>query len=183
MEQKPTYRFLKEPACRAKLLEWWTWLEDNRGDRARLRRVECPDDALLTAAFSRFLAAMPESWSEPGHLPASALVAAIVAQVKDHHPAASFAKQLATPKEGAEKPRMSELRFQQLQKSHDPAEFFRRLLRAVRILDGNVNILSLTNDILHWMAEYRQGVDRNPQKRLAFCWANDYYLTLLKKQQ
>lgn len=181
MEQKLTYRFLKDPDTRNKLLNWWTWLDDNRGDRARLRRAECPDDVLLTAAFSRFLSEMPESWRDPRQLQASALVAAIVAQTKTNQHLITFAAQLAAPKEGGDKPRMSELRFQQLQKSHDPSEFFRRLLRAVRILDGNVNILSLANDVLHWMYEYRQGVDRQPQERLAFCWASDYYRALPKK--
>jgi len=180
--EKLTYHFLKDSTARDRLLEWWNWLDDNRGDRARLRRVDSSDDVLLTSAFSRFLAEMPDDWSGSGQLPASALVAAIVAQVKENVVTSSFAAQLATPKEGGDKPRMSELRFQQLQKSQDPTEFYRRLLRAVRMLDGNVNILSLTNDILHWMNEYRKGVDRNPQHRLAFCWASDYYRALPKKQ-
>lgn len=180
--EKPMYRFLKDSATRDRLLEWWQWLDENRGDRARLRRVESPDDVLLTSAFSRFLDEMPEDWSLPGQLPASALVAAIVAQVKDCVLSPNFAAQLAKPKEGGDKPRMSELRFQQMQKSQDPTEFYRRLLRAVRMLDGNVNILSITDDILHWMHEYRKGVDRNPQNRLAFCWASDYYRALPKKQ-
>jgi len=182
MEQRPTYRFLDDPAARDKLLEWWNWLDENRGERARLRRAESPEDVLLTGAFSRFLTEMPDAWAEPKHLPASALVAAILAHVKGKADASSFSAQLATPKDGGDKPRMSELRFQQLQKSHDPTEFFRRLLRAVRMLDGNVNILSLVEDTLHWMHEYRKGVDRLPQDRLAFSWANDYYRTLLKKQ-
>ncbi len=180
--EKPMYRFLKDSAARDTLLKWWKWLDDNRGDRARLRRVESPDDVLMTSAFAHFLAEMPDDWSESRQLPASALVAAIVAQVKDNVTAPSFAAQLATAKEGGDKPRMSELRFQQLQKSQEPAEFYRRLLRVVRMLDGNVNILSLTDDILHWMHEYRKGIDRNPQNRLAFCWASDYYRTLPKKQ-
>lgn len=180
--EKPTYRFLKDSATRDKLLKWWEWLDDNRGDRARLRRVESPDDVLLTSAFSRFLAEMPDNWSESRHLTESALVTAIMAHVKDNVTSSSFAAQLAIPKDGGDKPRMSELRFQQLQKSQDPTEFYRRLLRAVRMLDCSVNILSLTDDILHWMHEYRKGVDRNPQDRLAFCWANDYYRILLKKQ-
>lgn len=180
--EKSKNRFLKDSAARDSLLEWWKWLDDNRGDRARLRRVESPDDVLLTSAFSRFLDEMPDDWSVSGQLPASALVAAIIAQVKENVPSPSFAAQLATPKEGGDKPRMSELRFQQLQKSQDPTEFYRRLLRAVRILDSNVNILSLADDILHWMHEYRKGVDRNPQQRLAFCWASDYYRALPKKQ-
>jgi CRISPR system Cascade subunit CasB len=182
MEQNLQYQFRNDPAAHEKLLKWWNWLDDNRGDRARLRRVESPDDALLTAAFSRFLSVMPENWSNRDHLPASALVVSILAHIKGNHTASSFAAQLATPKEGGDKPRMSELRFQQLQKSQDPTEFFRRLLRAVRMLDGNVNILSLTNDVLHWMHEYQKGVGRNPQARLAFCWANDYYRAISKKQ-
>lgn len=181
MEHKPTYRFLNPQATGGRLLEWWKWLDENRGDRARLRRAEKPDDVLLTGAFSRFLSEMPESWSDSGQLPASALVAAILAHVKGNQDTATFAAQLATPRDGGDKPRMSELRFQQLQKSNDPGEFFRRLLRAVRMLDGNVNILSLANDALHWMHEYQRGIDRNPQARLAFCWANDYYRTLSKK--
>ncbi|MBU1566272.1 MAG: type I-E CRISPR-associated protein Cse2/CasB [Proteobacteria bacterium] len=182
MEQNPQYQFRNDPAARDMLLVWWNWLDKNRGDRARLRRVESPDDALLTAAFSRFLSGMPESWAEPGHLPASAMVASILAHVRENQTTSNFATQLATPIAGSDKPRMSELRFQQLQKSHEPAEFSRRLLRAVRMLDGNVNILSLTNDVLHWMHEYQKGTDRNPQARLTFCWATDYYRIFLKKK-
>lgn len=178
---KTEYRFLNDSAVRDRLLEWWEWLDENRGDRARLRRVESPDDLLLTSAFLNFLAKMPEDWSRPSQLPTSALIAAIVAQVKNKVDLPCFAAQLATPQEGGEKPRMSELRFQQLLKSHDPTEFYRRLLRAVRILDFKVNILSIVDDILHWMHEYRKGVDRNPQQRLAFCWASDYYQALPKK--
>src|SRR5262245_15228276 len=123
MEQ---YRFLNDLATRAKLLEWWNWLEDNRGDRARLRRVESPDDVLLTEEFSHFLHVMPENWSESRQLPAAALVAAIVAHVKEDVRGSNFAAQLAASKDSGDKPRMSELRFRQLQKSHDPTEFFRR---------------------------------------------------------
>lgn len=186
MEQKPKYHILKDPVVREKLRAWRNALDNNLGERARLRRAESPDDVLLTEAFRNFLQAMPEEWASPRQMPASALVAAIVAHVnsdeKRQYEALSFAAQLATPKDGGDKPLLSELRFRQLQKSHDPTEFFRRLLRAVRILDRNVNIPSLANDALHWMQEYHKGVDRNPQDRLAFCWANDYYLALLKKQ-
>jgi CRISPR system Cascade subunit CasB len=186
MAQQPTYRFLNQASCDG-LLAWRRRLEGNRGERARLRRAESPDDVLLADAFFNFLQEMPEKWSEPRNLPSSSLVAAVLAHAnattKDHKEAASFAAQLATPKDGSDKPRMSQLRFRQLQKSYDPTEFFRRLLRAVRMLDGNVNILSLANDILHWMHEFEKGVYRKPQDRLAFCWANDYYRTLLKRQQ
>lgn len=186
MEHKLTYYFLKDPAIRFRLLAWRKSIDEKPGERARLRRAESPDDVLLSEAFFNFLQEMPEEWSESAHLPTSALVAAVLAHANlhemDQYETTSFAAQLAAAKDGGDKPRMSELRFQQLQKSHDPAEFFRRMIRAVKMLDRNINLFSLANDILHWMHEYRKGVDRNPQHRLAFCWASDYYRALPKKQ-
>jgi CRISPR system Cascade subunit CasB len=177
------FRFLKDSSTREKLLEWWAWLDKNRGDRARLRRVESGSDGVFTEAFRHLLVKAPElelqlpkRWSENQKLSALAMVAAILAHVKKDLTVGSFATQLATSKNG-DKSRMSTLRFQQLQKSHDPEEFYRRMLRAVRLLEGNVNISSLADNILHWLDEYYWGVDRNPQKRLLFCWANDYYRT------
>ena len=73
---------------------------------------------------------------------------------------------------------MSELRFQQLQKSRDADEFFIRMTRALAMLDGHVNLLSLADGILHWLKEQRQSVDKNPHKRLAVRWASDYYTQL-----
>lgn len=176
------YRFLDDQKTRDSLLSWWKWLEENRSERARLRRVERPDDALMTGAFSRFIHHMPQEWSGPQRLTGAAMVAAILAHVDIHNntEAMTFAVQLATPKKWGDKPPMSELRFQQLQKCNDPDEFYRRMVRTLRVLDRNVNILSLANDILHWMYEYYRGVDRNPTSRLAFCWASNYYKTLLK---
>ena len=93
---------------------------------------------------------------------------------------ASFAEQLATPVEGKSKAPMSEVRFQQLQKSKTTDDFYRRIVRAVRLLDGNVNIISLANDMIHWHQEFEQQLDRQPAKRLAVHWATDYFTALPK---
>lgn len=174
------YLFLNEPEDRKRLSSWWESLDKNRGDRARLRRAERPDDVLLTESFFRFLQQMPEGWANPEELLPSAMVAAALAHVKESRDNETFATQLALPKQGGKKPRMSELRFQQLQKSRDPEEFFRRLLRAIRLAEGTVNIVSLADSILHWMNEYRYSVDREPQKRLAVRWGTEYYEQALK---
>jgi CRISPR system Cascade subunit CasB len=180
MPQLQQYHFLKEEATRQKLCSWWTSLDKNRGDRARLRRAERPDDVLLTEAFFHFLQQMPEEWAKPELLLTSAMVAAALSHVKELRDGETFATQLALPKRGATKARMSELRFQQLQKSRDPEEFFRRLLRAIHLVESRVNILSLAESTLHWMNEYRYGADRVPQKRIAVRWATDYYTALPK---
>ncbi|CAG0976099.1 hypothetical protein ANRL3_01817 [Anaerolineae bacterium] len=181
------------------LQAWHRWLDDNRGDRARLRRAESPEDILLTDAFFHFLEWMervPE-WSETTPMLAKACIAGALAHVKTNKQSpsriynskndsvvskksASFAEQLATPPEGKSKAPMSELRFQQLQKSPTVDDFYRRIIRAIRLLDGSVNIVSLANDIAHWHREFNTPLGRHPAKRLAVRWATDYFTALPK---
>jgi CRISPR system Cascade subunit CasB len=175
-ESSKAFKYRLHDVPDARLLNWWESLDDNhnRGVRARLRRVDRPDDALLTDSFFQFLSLMPERWSEQGHLYASVLVATTLAQVSHHDDQSSFAAQLGKDQNG--RPVMSEMRFKQLIKSRTPEEFFRRLLRAIRLLDKRVNILSLTEGILHWYDEYLYGFSSNPLNRLSVKWAQDYYL-------
>ncbi len=189
------YRFLTLAEINT-LKHWHHWLDDNRGDRARLRRAERPEDILLTDSFFNFLKRVPESWRENNPMLTSAAVAGLLAHVKkdrqtlskvfqpknENKPKkmASFAEQLATPAK-SKKPPMSELRFQQLQKSPTTDDFYRRVLRAIRLLDGKVNIPSLANDIIHWHQEFDHQIDRKPSNRLAVRWATDYFTALQKK--
>lgn len=172
------YQILYREGDRKKLLEWWSKLADNRAERAVLRRATSADDVLLTPAFARFLSVMSADWSEDYRLYDSAMVAGLLSRVKAHEEKNSFAKSLATPKKDGSKAVMSELRFQQLQKSRDVDEFYLRMTRALAMLDGRVNVFSLADGILLWAKEKRQNPDKNPHKRLAVCWATDYYTYL-----
>jgi len=187
------YRFLTFTEINT-LQRWHHRLDDNRGDRARLRRAERPEDILLTDAFFNFLQQMPESWRDK--MLTSAAVAGLLSHVKKDRQAlsrgyqpkdknkqrntASFAEQLATPAKSKKSP-MSELRFQQLQKSLSTYDFYRRIVRAIRLLDGKVNIPSLANDIIHWHQEFGNQIERKPTNRLAVRWATDYFTALQKK--
>ncbi|MDD2773415.1 MAG: type I-E CRISPR-associated protein Cse2/CasB [Elusimicrobiales bacterium] len=181
------------------LKDWHDWLDDNRGDRARLRRAENPEDILLTDAFFHFLHRMDQAtpnWSQNMPMLTSACMAGSLAQVKTDKltpsrlynnketdapkKMAGFAEQLATPPEGKSKAPMSELRFQQLQKSPTVDDFYRRIIRAIRLLDGNVNLVSLANDIIQWHQEFNKPIGREPAKRLAVRWATDYYTAASK---
>jgi len=184
------YRFLEDKDISA-IQTWHSKLNDNRGDRARLRRAESPEDILLTAAFANFLQQIPESVTWRKELIVSACIAGALSQVKmdkqsnsrihnkkgsnDTKKMASFAEQLATPLEGKGKAPMSELRFQQLQKSTSPDDFYRRIIRAIRLLKGQVNIISLANDIIHWHKEFEHQSNHSPANRLAVRWATDYF--------
>ena len=92
----------------------------------------------------------------------------------------TFAEQLAQPNKGGGSPIMSELRFQRLQKSHTPEDFFLQMCRAIDLLGGNVNIASMVDSVLLWLQEYEKGVDKEPKKRLAVRWATEYYTELSK---
>lgn len=185
MQQTRPYRFLREAETRGRLRSWWQSLAKNRGDRARLRRAERPDDVLLMEPFFHFLQQMPQEWATPKKLLSSAMVAAALAHVKEpQDDGRTFVTRLASPKRTGDKtPRMSVLRFQRLQKSRSPEEFFTRLLRAIRLSEGKADVLSLSESILHWMSEYDSGPDREPQERLAVIWATDYYTALPRQNK
>jgi len=168
------------------LIVWHDSLDRSRGARARLRRSESPEDILLTNAFFHFLEDVPDNFPEKlseekreARLFVSAAVAGLLAHVKSNNTHLRFAQQLATPIDGKKAP-MSELRFQQLQKSQTTDDFYRRIIRAIRLLGGSVNIISLTNDIIHWHKEFEHQLDRQPAKRLAVRWATDYFTALPK---
>ncbi len=181
--------FLIPDEERKKLLVWHSWLNGddgdrggNRGDRARLRRAESAEDILLTNAFFRFLQQMPDGFPQEAlpdqRLPVAAAIAGLLAHVKTNNSSLSFARQLATPLRNKGKAPMSELRFQQLQKSPTVEDFYRRMIRAIRLLDKTANVLSLTNDIIHWHREFNQPLGRHPAKRLAVRWATHYFTAL-----
>ncbi|PCK01708.1 MAG: type I-E CRISPR-associated protein Cse2/CasB [Alteromonadaceae bacterium] len=165
---------------RDKLKSWWVWLDDNCGDRAILRRASSPDDILLSEAFSKFIKQMPATWlsGERIQYTDASMIAAVVARIKVHNEKQSFAKSLAVPSGDKSNHPLSELRFSQLQKSRSEQEFFTRICRAIQLIGGKVNIISITEDMLQWLLEFRQGQARKPQQRLAVRWANDYYANL-----
>jgi CRISPR system Cascade subunit CasB len=177
------YDFLSDKE-QSDLIVWHDSLDSNRGDRARLRRAERSEDIMLTNAFFHFLEKVPDKFpeklSEEKRLFVSAAVAGLLAHVKLNNTNLRFAQQLAATIDGKKVP-MSELRFQQLQKSQTTDDFYRRIIRAIRLLGGNVNILSLANDIIHWHKEFEHQLDRRPAKRLAVRWATDYFTALPKK--
>lgn len=173
------YQLLTEHDIK-QIRSWHAWLDDNRGDRALLRRAQSPEDILLSPAFAHFLGRMPEYWRDQDTMKLLdvAMIAAVLARVKTDDEKHSFAAALAMPKESAGREAMSELRFQQLLKSRTPEDFFRRICRAIALLGGKANLASLADNILQWLREYRYAPERRPDQRLAVRWATDYYTTL-----
>jgi CRISPR system Cascade subunit CasB len=160
-------------------------LYEHKGERARLRRCTTPTEVFMTEGFSRLARPFVESYGvktdtqfEQEHrLLALACAAGVIAHVKNDLPAddKSFAKQMAMKKPHSDQPLVSQLRFNQLQKSYSWDEFYRRLIRTVKLLGDTVNIISLADAIFHWGNEFNGNFERQPMNRLQVRWAADYY--------
>lgn len=90
-----------------------------------------------------------------------------------------FAAQLGQ-KKGADTPVMSKLRFSHLLAVKTPDELLRQLRRAVKLLDGSVNLFSLADDIFCWcqgkndlLNHHRR--QQRPTEFLRIRWALEYY--------
>jgi len=153
------------------------------GVRAILRRAEAPDAALLTEGFRHLWLALPGRWRRPADMRAWGCVAAALAEVRRHDSTREFAAAMAQPRDdtpGAGKPRVSELRFAQLQRSADLDELLRRTRRVLRLLDQHVNVLSLADSLLHWHREKGGDLSPRPDRRLAVRWATAYFEELAR---
>ncbi|MBJ3262916.1 type I-E CRISPR-associated protein Cse2/CasB, partial [Salmonella enterica subsp. enterica serovar Corvallis] len=77
-------------------------------------------------------------------------------------------------------PVMSKLRFSRLSAVKTPDELLRQLRRAVQLLDGSVNLISLADDIFRWCQEQDDLLSHHrrqqrPTEFLRIRWALEYY--------
>jgi CRISPR system Cascade subunit CasB len=149
------------------LISWWEGLDQDRGERANLRRAAAPTDVVFGSSFHKLLGGLRRRGYRLGSDRATALasVAGLVAHAKLHVGGASMAQQMATAKFSGAGARVSGLRFRRLLAVSDRNELYPLLLRVVRLLDGRVNLVSLANAAFWWNERTRQE------------WAYDYYAT------
>jgi len=153
--------FISRPASGV-LMNWWDELDENRGDRAVLRRCRNTTEVVFSPAFHRLRLKLSKTGDFNSE--SLALIAGILSHVKTHDGSANFATQMATPKTEGSNARVSGLRFRRLLKIKDIDELFGSIIRIVNLLDGNLNIYSLAYDLYWWN-------DERTKKR----WAYNYY--------
>lgn len=149
------------------LISWWEALDQDRGERANLRRAPGASEVAFGSSFHRLLGRLRAQGYSVGRdgTVALAAVAGLAAHVKSHIGGASIAQQMATPKSPGAGARVSGLRFRRLLAVSDREELYPLLIRVVRLLDGRVNLVSLANAAFWWN-------DRTKRD-----WAYDYYAT------
>lgn len=147
------------------LLAWWKGLESDRGERAFLRRASNITEVAFSPAYHRLLGRL-KGESSSVNREALAAVAGLATHVKTHTEIGGYvARQMATPKAGRSGVRVSGLRFRRLLAVSGRDELYPLLIRAIKLLDGKVNLLSLANSVYWWNEDTRKQ------------WAYDYYST------
>ncbi len=142
------------------LAAWWQALNDNRGDRAELRRCATLAEVAFTPAYHRLRRAVGR-FGAPND-DGLALVVGLSARVKNDIVDSSFAEQMATGKaDGSAK--VSGLRFRRLLKAKEPDELFTAMGRVVALLGSSVNLQSLAKSVYFWNGRTRKQ------------WAFEYY--------
>lgn len=146
------------------LHDWWKSLEDNKGDRAALRRCHRTAEVLFVPAYHDFCRELCSYLGERGsfridRLPA---VAGLIAHAKLDADQ-DLPRQMAHSKVAGGGPILSELRFRRLLQCQSQEELFLALLRVIRLLEGKVNIYSLADSVYWWGDKVRRD------------WAYAYY--------
>ena len=142
---------------KATLRKWHEELQEKRGERASLRRSTTVNDVCLTDGFRLFLKNR------------QAAVSANVKAIDERQP---FAAQLAAV--------MSKGRFTRLSAVKTPDELLRQLRRAVRLLNGSVNLDSLAEGVFRWCQESDDLLNHHrrqqrPTEFIRIRWALEYY--------
>ncbi|KNC11914.1 transposase [Klebsiella sp. RIT-PI-d] len=163
------------------LRRWHETLQEKRGLRASLRRSKTVNDACMSEGYRSLLMQTHTLWKIEGQewrFTALALTAALAAHVKSIDERQKFAAQLGQTT--GNNPVMSELRFSRLSAVKTPDQLLRQLLRAVRLLNGSVNLPSLADDIFQWCRENDELLThirrhQRPTEFIRIRWALEYY--------
>lgn len=152
------------------------WQSLPTAHKAVLKRCKSLDEVMLSEPFQALWQLMPEEKRSAPYMEVAALVVWVLSTVRKDSEL-SLAKAMARKAgEGSDRPRVSTLRFQQLIKSRDTAEFARRLRRILHQIDDTVSVQTLAREIEQWYWQSRSAVPEiNPTKRQVLQWAMDYY--------
>lgn len=147
MEQKTFLDFKNEAAFQI-LCSWWNDLRDLKGEQAALRRAKSLHEIFFCSAYHRLRSSLKQGSFFFCDL-RLALVVGVAAHIREDGPSLpALPVQAASSPTSA--PLVSALRFRSLVRLSEPEEFFRPLLRVLRLLGNEANLRLLSSDLLSW---------------------------------
>ncbi|MEL0580769.1 type I-E CRISPR-associated protein Cse2/CasB [Pectobacterium punjabense] len=170
-----------------KINDWFDGLQNRHGTpgngrarRADLRRAKQPPYGVLTCQGYHDLAGkLAARLTQEHHIVALTMFVSVAAHAEKNMLKTSFAAQLGK-EPGRDRPFLSPLRFERLQRAQTPEELHRQLFRAVQIRgEAGVNLPSLADGIFLWAEEWQarqenRALNLHPLRRNAVRWACEY---------
>lgn len=149
------------------VIAWLETVNENRGDRAELRRCRSPAEVAFVPAFYRLKMMVPQNF-DPERLAAVAGILSHVEIERGEGPKVEIAELFARPADGGSAPRISEPRFRRLLRvaDFDYAELYPIVTRLIRQIKRKVPESAMPS--LIW------GIYRWDQKTKR-SWAEAYY--------
>ena len=153
------------------LRAWWRALEDDKGERAALRRTANLTGVMLSPAFHRLLNDLRRAGFgiSDSRYPKLAAIAGLAARIKGED-GESLATTMGTPRSGGGKAAVSELRMRRLLASNDIEELYTLLRRALALLDNRASLADLAATIWNWVPMDEKN-PYDPRRQMAY----DYY--------
>jgi len=160
MDDRKYLRFSQGSPESKVLLGWWRGLENNRGDRAALRRCRSLTEVVFVPSYHRLRQELLSLGSVDSE--GLAIVAGLAARVKENNNQYTIANQMALHVAGGTA-KVSGLRFRRLLKIQDRDKLYPAMIRIVALLNNPLNLVNLANSIYWWNDLTRKN------------WAFDYY--------
>lgn len=163
MSNKDNKYLFRDQQSKKIILSWWKGLEDNKGDRAKLRRAGKPSEVVFVEIYHKLYYDLISQGYKIDKEKLAA-IAGLISNVKENENNGRFAQQMAEKKTG-DKAVVSSLRFRRLLQIEDEDidDLYIKMIRIIRLLDGRVNIGSLAESVYWWKDKTRKE------------WAYDYY--------
>ncbi|MBW2598871.1 MAG: type I-E CRISPR-associated protein Cse2/CasB [Deltaproteobacteria bacterium] len=161
MDDKKYIRFLQDSPESKALLGWWRGLENNRGDRAALRRCRKLTEVVFVPSYHH----LRQELLRLGYVVNSeglAIVVGLAARIKENSNQYTIANQMALHVANGSA-RVSGLRFRRLLKIQDRDKLYPAMIRIVALLNSSLNLVNLASSVYWWNDLTRKN------------WAFDYY--------
>jgi CRISPR system Cascade subunit CasB len=163
------------------LLNWWTGLKADKGERAELKRAENPLRVVFSPAYHDLLHRLQAdgyglSLRNRERL---ALLAGLAAHIEDPTPTLRLATQMGSAQPGGDKAIVSEIRFRRILATDDLGDLYVQLRRVISLLNGKANLFDLAQILFLWRPVAEQNPydrRRDPRKD----WAYAYYAAALR---
>lgn len=171
MSQKKTKRLFQKGDDSATILcSWWKRLEQDRGERAVLRRASSLTEVVFSPAYHHLLDQLQKQEYTVSREAVAAVVGLASHVKEDIGTDKSIAQLMAGSRPSGSGAKVSGLRFRRLLAVTGRDELYPLLIRVIRLLDGKVNLVSLANAAYWWNEITRKQ------------WAYDYYATAPTEQ-